>query len=224
MQCFIVGVSSPSGGGKTTVIQQLATVEPNTVALYFDEYDHRAIGANVHPQDLRQWLTDGADYNAWQMPGLLQDLKQLKQGRPIRSPIDDRPIAPQPLVFLDAALGRANAALRPYLDFMVYIDTPLDIALARRLQRDYFGNNLCSAQTVLQEIHAMTTAYLAWTRTAYLALDRQVKPCCDLVLDGCLPVDVLTGQILAAVKEHFPSQHGRNAGRKNPLPPLARGR
>jgi uridine kinase len=206
MQCFIVGVSSPSGGGKTTVIQQLTAVEPNTVALYFDEYDNRAVGANVHPQDLQQWLTDGADYNAWQTPGLLQDLKQLKQGQPIISPVDGTPIAPQPLVFLDAALGRANAALRPYLDFMVYIDTPLDIAMARRLQRDYFGNNQCSMQAALQEIHAMTTAYLAWARAAYLALDRQVKPQCDLVLDGCLPIDVLAGQILAAVQDRFPSQ------------------
>jgi hypothetical protein len=33
----------------------------------------------------------------------------------------------------------------------------------------------------------------------YLDQDRQVKPLCNLVLDGCLPVDVLAQQILAAL-------------------------
>jgi hypothetical protein len=33
----------------------------------------------------------------------------------------------------------------------------------------------------------------------YLDQDRQVKPRCDLVVDGCLPVDALAQQILAAL-------------------------
>jgi len=201
MSCFIICISAPSGGGKTAVVQRLGQLHPNAVTLYFDEYDDIAEGANVHPASLRQRIRDGADYNAWQMPGLIRDLNRLKQGQLIQSPLAGTHISPPPMVFLDAALGRAHAALRPYLDFMVYVDTPLDIAMARRMQRDYFGDNQCDAHAALQQIQAMTAAYLEWARAAYLELDRQVKPQCDLVLDGCLPVDELAQQILATIKE-----------------------
>jgi uridine kinase len=201
MTCFIIGISSPSGGGKTAVVQRLAAMTPHSLALYFDEYDDIAEGANIHPASLRQRILDGADYNAWQMPGLIRDLERLKHGQAIQSLIDGTAIPPQPLVFLDAALGRANASLRPYLDLMVYIDTPLDVAMARRIQRDYFGSHPTDAQATLDQIHAMTAAYLEWARQAYLAMDRQVKPRCDLVLDGCLPVDVLAQRIMAEIEE-----------------------
>lgn len=206
MDCFVVGLSSPSGGGKTTLVRRLAAIASNAVIISFDEYDDFGEGANVHPPDLQEWLAAGADYNAWQMPRLLHDIKQLKQGKSIFSPIDGAPIWPQPLLLLDIAFGRAHAELSAYLDFMVYIDTPLDVALARRLQRDYFTRNDVDPQMALQEIHAMTATYLSWARAAYLEMDRQVKPQCDLVVDGCLPVDVLTGQILGAVKERFPDK------------------
>jgi thymidylate kinase len=82
---------------------------------------------------------------------------------------------------------------------MVYIDTPLDVAMARRIQRDYFGDNPLDAQSTLDAINAMTANYLTWAREAYLDQARQVKPLCDLVVDGCLPVDELAQQILAAI-------------------------
>lgn len=201
MNCFIVCISSPSGGGKTAVVQRLGQLHPNAVTLYFDEYDDIGEGANIHPESLRHWRVDGSDYNAWQMPGLIRDLELLKQGQPIQPPATQTILSPQPLVFLDNALGRASPILRPYCDFMVYLDTPLDVAMARRIQRDYFGSNQVEAQTALQQLDAMTTHYLEWAREAYLDQDRQVKPQSDLVLDGCLPVDQLAEQILAAVAE-----------------------
>ncbi|MEZ4869602.1 MAG: hypothetical protein R3C14_50220 [Caldilineaceae bacterium] len=201
--CFITCISSPSGGGKTAVVQRLAQMNLNAVALYFDEYDDIAGGANVHPPSLRQRVLDGLDYNAWQMPGLLRDLACLRQGQVIYAPTDGKVIAPQPLVFLDVAMGRAHTALRPYIDLMVFIDTPLDIAMARRIQRDYFGSNQGDPQATLHQIDAMTMAYLTWARAAYLDLGRQVKPLSDLIVDGALPIDTLAEQIMAAIGQRW---------------------
>ena len=202
MPATIVCISAPSGGGKTTIVQQLIQRVPNAVALYFDDYDERVEGANLHPVDLQQWLAAGADYNAWQMPGLLRDLQQLKTGQSLSPQSGASPPAPA-LVWLDAAMGRANVTLRPYIDFMVFIDTPLDVAMARRIQRDYADHTYETASTQLAQLHAMTSAYLTWARAAYLELSRQVKPRSDLVLDGCLAVDVLSTCIVDAVQQHL---------------------
>ncbi len=202
MSCFSVGISAPSGGGKTALVRHLTQRVPQSVALYFDEYDDLAEGANLHPRDLEQWVRDGADYNAWQMPGLIRDLAQLKQGHTIQSPIDGALCRPQPIIFVDAAFGYANAQLRPYLDYVIYVDTPLDVAMARRIQRDYGVHAQPNADVARQQIQHMIATYLAWARQAYLAQVRQVKPACDLVLDGCLTLEVLIGQILAALAVH----------------------
>lgn len=199
MSCYVIGISSSSGGGKTTLVQHLAQRVTHAVALYFDKYDEVATGANLHPSNLQQWLLDGADYNAWQMPGLIHDLTQLKQGQSIQSPMDGKVIAPQPVIFVDMPFGYANAQLQPYLDYVVYIDTPLDVALARRIQRDYAQQMQPNANIARQQIQGMVAAYLTWARQAYIEQDRQVKPYCDLVLDGCLAVDVLAERILVAV-------------------------
>lgn len=200
MNCFVVGISAPSGGGKTALVQHLAQAVTQAVALSFDEYDEVTEGANLHPENLQQWLRDGADYNAWQMPGLIRDLAKLKQGQPIRSPIAGAWLTPQPLIFLDAPFGYANAQLRPYLDYVVYVDTPLDIAMARRIERDYSQQAQPNAEVARQQIQKMVSTYLVWARQAYLAQDRQVKPHCDLVLDGMLAINVLVEQILVSVE------------------------
>lgn len=202
MPTTIACISAPSGGGKTTIVQQLIQRVPNSVALYFDDYDERVEGANLHPVDLQQWLAAGTDYNAWQMPGLLRDLQQLKSGQPL-SPQRGAILSAPAFVWLDAAFGRANASLRPYIDFMVFIDTPLDVAMARRIQRDYADPTRETAHTQLAQLHATTTAYLTWARAAYLELSRQVKPRSDLVLDGCFAVDVLSTCIVDAVQRHL---------------------
>ena len=199
MNCSVICVSAPSGGGKTAIIRRMAQLVPNAVALYFDNYDDIADGSNIHPASLRQHISDGADYNAWQMPGLIRDLACLKRGESIQAVTEGRLLTPQPFIFLDAPFGRANDALRPYLDVTIYLDTPLDVAMARRIQRDYFADPHPDAKTTLRQIETMTTAYLDWGRTAYLEQNRQVKPSCDLVLDGILPIDELARKILAQV-------------------------
>lgn len=206
MPTTIVCISAPSGGGKTTIVQQLIQLVPNSVALYFDDYDERAEGANIHPVDLQQWLAAGADYNAWQMPGLIRDLQQLKGGQALSLRTGAMLSAPA-FVWLDAAIGRANATLQPYIDFMVFIDTPLDVAMARRIQRDYGDHSREAAHAQLEQLHTTTSAYLTWARDAYLELGRQVKPRSDLVLDGCLAVDVLVAYIL----NHLQPTNNRNA-------------
>jgi uridine kinase len=57
----------------------------------------------------------------------------------------------------------------------VYIDIPLDIAMARRIIRDY--NNKMDIKNEME-------TYLKFGRIGYLDMITQVKPSCDLICDG----------------------------------------
>ena len=196
LKTIVVGISSPSGGGKTTVARRVSEMLKDTVPIFFDDYDCD----NVHPGNLRQWLEQGANYNAWKTPRLKNDLRKLKAGEPIESPIDGTTIHPQRYVVFDAPLGYAHAETGALIDFMVFIDTPLDVAMARRLLRDLASMPPASANVALDSLESELTAYLDYARGAYLAMDKQVKPGCDLILDGQCLVDELAQEIASAVK------------------------
>ena len=133
MSCVaVVGVSAVGGGGKTEVTRRLAEVLGDAVALHFDDYDD----TNVHPGDLQRWSADGANYDAYQTPVFSCHLQALKAGKSIRYPIGGKTVGPSRYVVADAPLGRAHSDSGRFIDLMVFIDTPLDVAMARRVLRD----------------------------------------------------------------------------------------
>lgn len=193
---FVVGISSHSGGGKTTVAKRVSEILKDTVLILFDDYDFDT----VHPESFQQWHEKGADYNAWKTPRLKNDLSKLKAGEPIKSAIDGTTFQPQPYLIFDAPLGYAHAETGALIDFMVFIDTPLDVAMARRLLRDLASESPENTNHALHTVRSDLTAYLDYARDAYLELDVQVKPGCDLILDGCRSVDDIAQEIAAAIK------------------------
>ena len=174
---FVIGIGAVSGGGKTRLVTELARKLGNAHAVYFDEFDD----TTEHPSDLRKWLADGGDHNAWKAPVLVEHLRVLKDCD-ASVPKD----SPNRYVVFDAPLGRAHAASGQYIDLMVFLDTPLDIAMARRLLRDGFENT--------PESHLR--GYLEWTRSLFLRHIEQVSATADLVLDGTLPPHVLVKLII----------------------------
>ena len=87
------------------------------------------------------------------------------------------------LIILDFPFGRCHSRFRDTIDLAVFIDTPLDIAMARRILRDYTINRDESAEDTLNRLHTDLSNYLE--RARYLYLDTyKHKADSDLVLDG----------------------------------------
>ncbi len=188
---FVIGISSVSGGGKTAVAKKLAELLQDAVILCFDNNDD----TTVHPEDLHAWLTAGADYNVWKTPGLTRDLQSLTTGNPITSPVDGSTITAAKYIVFDAPLGRAHVDTGRFIDFMVFIDTLLDIAMARRLLRDITSHTAQAAADSIKSLVANLSSYLSGGRLLYLELENQIKSNCDIVLDGRLTVDELAATI-----------------------------
>ena len=159
----IIGISAVTGGGKTAVTLRLTEVLEDAVALHFDDYDD----TNVHPDDLQRWFADGADYDAYETPVFTGHLQALKAGRSIRYPIGDETVAPGRYVVADAPLGRAHSDSGRFIDLMVFIDTPLDVALARRILRDIDRQAGRTTDEALQYVKDELSGYLAQARPLY---------------------------------------------------------
>ncbi|MCH8989817.1 MAG: hypothetical protein IIA92_13560 [Chloroflexi bacterium] len=198
---FVIGISSVSGGGKTAVAEKLTELLQDAVMLCFDDYDE----TTVHPEDLHTWLTSGADYNVWKTPSLTSDLHSLTTGNHITSPVDGSTIPAAQYIVFDAPLGRAHSDTGKFIDFMVFIDTPLDIAMARRLLRDITTHTVKGAENSIKSLNAHLSSYLNGGRLLFLELENQIKSNCDIVLDGRLTVDELAATICMRLRQRQPN-------------------
>ncbi len=198
----IIGISAVTGGGKTAVTQRLVGVLEDAVALHFDDYDD----SNVHPDDLQHWFAAGADYDAYETPVFTGHLQALKAGRTIRYPIGDVTIAPARYVVADAPLGRAHADSGRFIDLMVFIDTPLDIAMARRVLREIDREEYRTPDEALQYVKDELSGYLAQARPIYEEFQERMRATSDVIVDGTLSIDDVVEKILFEVEARFPSQ------------------
>ena len=128
MKPFIFAVNAISGGGKTAAVRELQKRLANSKALYFDD---RNYDSDSGIEDTVEWVEAGADVNLWDLTRLAGDIDNLIKESP-------------EFIIMDYPFGYKHNLIAPYLDYSVFIDTPLDIALARRVIRDYDAETIVS--------------------------------------------------------------------------------
>jgi uridine kinase len=104
-------------------------------------------------------------------------------------------------IVLDYPFAYLHKGMRDYIDLAIYNDTSLDIAMARRILRDY-------GDSPIEDIRNDLTNYLVRARGAYLNMERTVKPSSDIVIEGYLPTAIIVDRILEEVKNRFSLLNG----------------
>ena len=198
----IIGISAVTGGGKTAVTLRLTEVLEDAVALHFDDYDD----TNVHPDDLQRWFADGADYDAYETPLFTGHLQALKAGCSIRYPIGGAIVGPAKYVVADAPLGRAHSDSGRFIDLMVFIDTPLDVALARRVLREIDRAGARMPDKATEYVQGELSGYLAQARPLYEEFQGRMRASSDVIVDGTLSIDDVVEKIRFEAEARFPSQ------------------
>lgn len=174
---LVIAIAAVSGGGKTTVTNALNSKLQSSKALYFDDYDFEGC-----PEDFFQWVQDGADYNLWNTEILVKDLKCLLEESTLK------------YILLDYPFAYKNHKMSEYIDYAIFIDTPLDIAMARWILRD---NTNKPVELLKEDLNI----YLSKGRVAYLEMLKTIRPSSDFVIDGTLEIEEIVSEIIARLKE-----------------------
>ena len=162
---FVIVINAISGGGKTTVTKELQKQLPNSRALHFDD---RNYDSDSGIDDICKWIEDGADVNAFNFDLLAEDIEVL-----IKENLD--------FIIMDYPFGYRHNLIAKYINYSIFIDTPFDIALARRIIRDY-------DRTSIHNIFDDMNHYLTRGRNAYLFGLDSTRLSADFVVDGSKPI------------------------------------
>ena len=144
MNTVIIGIAGGSGSGKTTLTNRLwKQFGPDEVSvLNHDSYYKRH---DELPYEERCKLNyDHPD--SFDTPLLVEHLKALRAGQPVKVPIYDYSIHnrtdrtvtvyPAPVIIVEGILIFASPELCEQMDMKVYVDTDADVRILRRIMRD----------------------------------------------------------------------------------------
>ncbi len=141
---MIIGICGGTGSGKTTIARSIVdTVGAQNVVLVEQDSYYRNL-SDMPLDERHQANFDHPDSLDSEM--LVNHILRLKQGLSIEMPLYDfathtrsdkfELIEPKPVVIVEGILIFAESRVRDLLDVRVYVDTPDDIRLMRRLRRD----------------------------------------------------------------------------------------
>ncbi len=141
---MIIGICGGTGSGKTTIARQIVdTVGPKKVILIEQDSYYRNL-ADLPLDERHQANFDHPDSIDSDL--LVNHIKRLKSGDPIEMPLYDmvthtrrdetEAIKPMPVTIIEGILIFAEPRLLDLLDLRVFVETPDDIRLMRRLRRD----------------------------------------------------------------------------------------
>ena len=141
---ILIGVAGGTGSGKTSFASKLLDRIGPERCLTIAQDSYYRDGTALTPEARAAINYDHPD--AFDTSLLIQDLRDLKAGRPVphltydhatyaRHTLSD-PLTPRPVLLLEGILILAEEPLRKLMDIKLFIDTDSDVRILRRLRRD----------------------------------------------------------------------------------------
>ena len=205
----VIAVSGHPGSGKTSLIAALQA-ELGVPSIHYDDYE---TVTSQPPEQVVKWIERGSDYDEIMLEPLVRRLDQL-----VTTTVRPR------CVLFDTPFGRAHRRTGAVIDTLIWIDTPPDIALARKI-----AASAGRAKTDPAEAVAFTTwleAYLAhytdFIAGTYDVQRERVRPGADIVLDGRAPPETVAAEALSALSRRLGWRLGPQEPDGPPIAPLGK--
>ena len=193
----VIGVAGPVGAGKTTLCRALGQALGAPV-FHFDQFE---TFTQQPLEAVRAWAARGGDFDEFEVAVLPELLADFKAGRPLPSRFTQAATARADALVLETQFGRRPRATGRHIDVLVWLDTPPDVALARKLKEFAGIAHTRGAPAFVDWLSTYLNHYLDTIASLLRAQREQVMPQADLVVDGAQPLEV----VLAAVLERLRS-------------------
>ena len=164
------------GSGKTTVARRLGEIFGDSCVLYFDEYEFPR-----EPDHLGEWVDNGADPDEWDMTPMVCDVEKIVL------------CGEKKYCIIDYPFGKKDYPMKKFIDFAVWMETPPDLALARRILRDFSDSDA-------DEIRFELKAYAGGVRK-YFILNPVERVYYDYFADGTKKVDEICADIISEIEK-----------------------
>lgn len=189
MSPIVVGIAGASGSGKTTLAQSLVqALGDRALLIHHDRYYHDV----EHPPSFNYDVPE-----AYETELLLRQVEALRQGQRVGLPVyhfathrrqpQVEEVEPKPVILVEGILVLAEPRLRQLMHLKLFVDTPPDICLARRVQRDVVSRG--------RDADEVIGRYLRDVRPALMRHILPSRGHADAVMDGTTPVAELVRQV-----------------------------
>jgi uridine kinase len=200
MTPVLIGIAGGTGSGKTTVARKIVEQLPVGHALLIEQDSYYRDRSGIPPAERERINFDEPD--ALENERLAEDLRGLRAGQTVTCPIYDfathtrrpevRTVRPHPVIVVEGILLFAVAAVRDLFDLRLFVDTPDDVRLLRRIKRDLLerGRDLASIEAqYLGTVRLMHDLHVAPTRRfAHLVIPEggENAPALDVIVGRLL--------------------------------------
>ena len=143
LDTMLIGIAGGTGSGKTTLTQRLKDTFGDDVSVVYHDNYYKA-HPNMTYEERAALNYDHPD--AFETELMVEDLKQLCEGKTIHCPVYDYTIhnrseqtvqvQPTKVVIVEGILIFENKALRDLMDVKIFVDTDADVRILRRILRD----------------------------------------------------------------------------------------
>ena len=205
MPSIIIGISGPSGSGKSLFGE--------TICKSFDINKAVILGEDSYYKNLpdltfEERCIQNYDHpDAFEHDLLVKHITMLKSGKAIDVPLYDYVshlrkketirIPPCPVIIIEGILLLSDEKLRNLIDIKIYMDTPLDICLSRRMYRDIIERG--------RDVSSVITQYNNYTRPMYLKFIKPSREYSDIIIPkggkNEIAIDIVQAKIDKLIKE-----------------------
>ena len=187
---FLLGIAGGSGSGKTTLAQAFKDAQILSFDSYYKDITHKTLEDRAatnfdHPDALDSQL-------------LCQHLRALRRGETIHAPTYDFsthsrlvatvPIHASGLIVVEGILLLADENIATLCDLTVFVDTPSDVRLQRRISRDMSERG--------RDLESVMRQYETFVRPMHIQFVEPSKDRADVVVSGVRPFDCLVQTII----------------------------